>query len=428
MASVAHSPTRFNHLVEDPIFKLREFVRQKLPSLNTAIELKRSPLGVLVALALPIVTDAVAEAYARIGRMDRAAALEYLQLLGFVISSVERHSQAAGNKPGEGKAQLGLLDDLLINLGRIAQHPPRDTDTTYWYRNRQALLSFTGDAQEAQFNSIVNLQREAQRMACRLLRPICSQEVPVSSPEAADAVRQAADSLERIVEGYRTFTDPGPGGTWRFSPDFFMRSMRTYLVSYRVGGEIWAGPNAANLAANMELDYLAGVTEPWYAEVVQSRWRYLIWEDQLELETDMKSVSLTERMIQALGLNASFILNTETETLAQCFANSPVNVKQMLCAYYLLMAPITQGTGVHFRLIKDYLIRNSASLTPEEQKSLPVNPGHGTGGMGHDKTHAIMEMRRKHPVVSKLTAAIRLALPEARQMHGASHEGSVRHA
>jgi hypothetical protein len=427
MATVAHSPTRFNRLVEDSTFNLRNFVRIELPTLNTAVELKRSPMGVLVVQALPVVTDAVAEARSRIGRIDRGAALEYLQLLGFVLSSVERHSQAAGSKPGEGKAQLGLLDDLLIDLGRVAQHPPRDTDTTYWYRNRQALLSFTGDAQEAHFNFIVNLQREVQSAACRLLRPICLQEMSVSSPEAADALRRAADGLERMVDGYRSFTEPGPDGTPRFSPGFFMRSMRTYLVTYPVGDETWAGPNAANLVANMMLDYMAGVTEPWYAEVVQTRWRYLTRADQIELEAEMKCVSLTERVIHALGFDASQILSTETETLARCIAASTVNVKQVLCAYYLLMAPITQGAGVHFRLIKDYLIRNSASLTPAEQKSLPVNPGHGTGGMDHDKTRAIMQMRQKHPVVSKLIAAIRLALPEARQMHAESHEGGVPH-
>lgn len=428
MATQAHSPTSFNRLVEDSTFNLRNLVRQELPALNTAIELKRLPASVLIAHSIPVVTKAVTEARTRMGHMDRAAALEYLQLLGFVISSVERHSQAGGNEPGKGLAQLGALDDMLIGLGRIAQHPPRDSDTTYWYRNRQGLLSYTGDSQERHFNFIVNLQREVQREACRLLRPICTLEIPIASPEAVNSMHQAADGLERMVEGYRSFTEQGPGGEWRFSPGFFMRSMRTYLLPYPVGGEMWAGPNAANLAANMELDYLAGLTEPWYAEVVQSRWRYLTGEDQLELKASMRCVSVTERMIQALGLNADFILNNETETLAQIFGNSQVNVKEILCAYYLLMAPITQGTGVHFRLIKDYLIRNSASLTPEERNSLPVDPGHGTGGMGHKKTLAIMAMRRKHPVVSKITCAIRLALPEARQMHAACHEGSVKHA
>lgn len=427
MATVAHSPTWFHRLVEAPISKLREFVKDRLPGLNTAIELKRSPLGVLLAHAQILVTEAIAEARAQRAHIDQALALEYLQLLGFVVSSVERHSQSAGNKPGEGKSQLGGLDDMLIDLGRIAQHPPRDTDTTYWYRNRHGVLSFTGDPQETHFNTIVNLQRDEQQAACRLLRPICTMSMSASSPEAVDTIRQAAHGLERIVEGYRSFTEPGPGGVSRFSPDFFMRSMRTYLVSYEVGGEMWAGPNAANLAANMGLDYLAGVTAPWYEEVVQSRWRYLIRKDQVELEADMKCVSLTEHMIQILGLDTNFIINTDTETLAKRIAISSANVKQTLCAYYLLMAPITQGAGVHFRLIKDYLIRNSASLTAEENKKLPVNPGHGTGGMGHDKTRDIMAMRQKHPVASKLIAAIRLALPEAKQMHAASHEGSVQH-
>lgn len=86
MATVAHSPTRFNRLVEDSTFNLRNFVRIELPTLNTAVELKRSPMGVLVVQALPVVTDAVAEARSRIGRIDRGAALEYLQLLGFVLS------------------------------------------------------------------------------------------------------------------------------------------------------------------------------------------------------------------------------------------------------------------------------------------------------------------------------------------------------
>jgi hypothetical protein len=48
-------------------------------------------------------------------------------------------------------------------------------------------------------------------------------------------------------------------------------------------------------------------------------------------------------------------------------------------------------------------------MNAEEYAALPVKPDKGTGEMAHAQTRQIMEMRRKHPVVSRLLAAIRLS-------------------
>ena len=386
---------------------LTHFIQADLPQMNSAIEARTGHPEALVNRLRPLfeaVRNEVATSHAT---LERAAARKLLQHLGFGISSVERHFQAIGKQPGAAKESLGHLDDLLLTLGYIGEHPPRDSDTTYWYLNQDCLLSFTGDSQESHFNRVVNLQREVQGNACALLRPVCDGDIEAASNDAARSMVEAASELQRLVHGYRSFMEPIDGG-YRFTPDFFMRRMRTYLVSYPVAGKLWSGPNAANLSANMSLDYLTGVTSPWYGEIVKGRWQYLTREDQDSLLVDMTRSSITNQVVQAIKLSFATILNSTPETLARYIANQPVDRQQMIRAFGALLDPVVHATGIHFRLIHEYLIRNANKLTDAEYNSLPIKPNKGTGEMAHGKTRQIMEMRRNHPIVARLLKAIRL--------------------
>lgn len=407
MESVVNRVAGVTFPTTSAIWFLTHFIQNELPRLNSAIEAGTADPKALVIRLRPLLGAIRREMVTSPVPLNRKPARKLLQLLGFAISSVERHVQATGERPGVGKDMLGPLDDLLIALGRIGEHPPRDTDTTYWYLNRDCRLSFTGDSQEAHFNRVVNLQRQVQGNACSLLRPICDRVIEAHSPDGVQSMLEAAEELQRLIAGYRSFIKPADGG-YSFSPDFFMTRMRTYLVGYPVGGELWSGPNAANLAANMSLDYLTGVTAPWYAEVVLSRWRYLVKEDQNELIIDMARSSVTDQVAQALELSSDAILKVGHQDLARYIATQPAGIQRMLTAFAALVDPVVHATGIHFRLIHEYLIQNAKKLTDKEYDALPIKPTKGTGEMAHGKTRQIMDMRRKHPIVSKLLAAIRL--------------------
>jgi hypothetical protein len=217
----------------------------------------------------------------------------------------------------------------------------------------------------------------------------------------------AAENLEKLIAGYRSFTEPVNGG-YRFSPEFFMKRMRTYLVGYPVAETSWSGPNAANLAVNMSLDYLTGLAEAEYGDVVRRRWPYLVEEDQRELEADMSRQSLTARVLRKIGIDPVTVVDIEPKKLAAQITMQTPNVKTMLSAFAAVVNPVVHATGIHYRLIHEYLIRQSKSLTAEEYATLPIKPDKGTGAMAHDETKEIMDMRRKNPVVSKLVAAARL--------------------
>lgn len=385
---------------------LSDFIRTELSRLNCAIETGRTSPNVLVNRLRPLLAGVRKEVMRSLANVDRNTARRVLQIVGFAVSSIERHAQARGEKAGTGKETLGRLDDLLVCLEEIGKHPPRDSDTTYWYLNSNALLSFTGDSQEAHFNRIVNLQRQVQGNACRWLRPICDGIIEPHSNSSLELMTRAAKQLQELIDGYRSFTEPVNGG-YRFSPDFFMNRMRTYLVAYPVDGRLWSGPNAANLAANMSLDYLIGVTAPWYSEIVRNRWDYLVTEEQHDLANDMGRSSITTCVLKSIGLTSDSLISATPRDLARRMAVQPPFKKQMLMTFATLLEPVTHATGIHFRLIHEYLIRNAQKLSDKELSALPVKPTHGTGAMTHERTREIMEMRRKHPVVSKLLAAIK---------------------
>ena len=214
-----------------------------------------------------------------IRQISRWEARKLIQLAGFLVSSVERHFQAAGAAPGSGLSRLPGVDHMLRELARVAQHPPRDSHYTYWLWNTggDKPLTFTGDPQEVFFQRAVCVTDWLHNASCDAVRPICQGYIPVASNDAATALHQAAQNTVTLHRHFQAFMEKDAVEPTRRSmePWFFMTRMRTYLPTYPIQGESWGGVNAANLAAQMQIDYLIGTIDEKYTDIVQGRRRYL---------------------------------------------------------------------------------------------------------------------------------------------------------
>ncbi len=193
-------------------------------------------------------------------------------------------------------------------------------------------------------------------------------------------------------------------------PRFFMTRMRTYLPTYPVDGESWGGVNAANLAAQMQMDYLIGTTDEQYAETVRKRHRYLIPEDWHALEVDMALPSVADVLLQQLELTPQEVITCNSPALAAHIVKQSPELQGSLTAYADLFHAAGKLTAMHWALIKNYLDKEAAKLSPEERARLPVPPDHGTGGASHAETMAIRDMRREHPVLKQLVDCINRSL------------------
>lgn len=392
----------YQHQHHCSVSRLLGLTQFELPKLNNEIDAGSAKPDALIAqvkLLLPEVQEKIDSDFTQ----NPDEALKLLQFLGFWISSIERHVQRYA-PPGSGIAQLPGAEDTLAKLGQIAKHPPRDSQYTYWALNdTENPLTFTGNRQEVNFNRAVNGINRSRIESNNVLRAICRGDISLTSPNAVAALEHATENEWQIFKLYQALWKQNTGG---ITPVFFMTQMRTYLPSYPIKGTQWSGANAANLPSQMEFDYLYGTVNTEYVRTVESRWRYLTPEDQEALKTDMGLPSLTERVLEHLGLTAQDVERMPIHALAAHIAFAPLAVQTALIPYSNLFKAIHQATAYHFGLIKSHLADPAKKLTPEEKAQLSVSPERGTGGKSHEETKAIMLMRSKHPISSKIANAV----------------------
>lgn len=375
------------------------WVRDELPGLNAAVEMDVLEPEALVEDFRSLIAR-LAPDY-----LSRWQARQHLQLIGFGLSSIEKHFRECGHPPGYALAQFDGLETLLLKLGDLAAHPPRDSHYTYWLWN-DGSLSFTGDPQETFFYDMVCLTHVLHSESLDAIRPLCTGNVPLDHASVVERLQETAANLAQLHTGYRAFMQRGPDGQRNMEPVFFMRRMRTYLPTFPIGGMEWGGVNAANLAVQMQIDYLIGAVNDDYAHVVEGRWRYLTVEDQAALALDMQLPSLLDVLLCAMHMTPDTLLSRPVQDVARCIAELTAPEQDALAAYRDIVVNAGKLTAMHWALIQNYLVKPSQQLSPEEKAKMAVSPDEGTGKASHAETEAIMRMRREHPHAWKLVDAV----------------------
>jgi hypothetical protein len=104
-----------------------DWMHRELPALNRAAEDGHLNPEELVAAVRPWINELGAKHVPGVRQISPWEARKLIQLTGFLVSSVERHFQAASAAPGVGLSRLAGADHMLRELARVAQHPPRDS-------------------------------------------------------------------------------------------------------------------------------------------------------------------------------------------------------------------------------------------------------------------------------------------------------------
>lgn len=381
----------------------------ELPRWNNGVESGAIRADDLITFARNVTDEIVGEAAPRVTMIDRETALKVIQLLGFVVSSVERHFLVLGRARGEGLALLPGVEALLVASAPRAQHPPRDQHDTYWYRNTgPEPLTFTGHPGEVLFNRVVNLTRELQLASCDALRPICRGDVSVTDPVARQALAFVAENTAHLHDAMASFKAKAEAGEWKLPIRVFTERMRTYLVAYPIEGTIWEGPNATNVAPAAQIDFLVGTVDDEYRDTVRGRFRYMADEEREALKADMELRSVGDALLERLGLTAHDIETLEVKQLAGHIAAQPLEMVSVLGAYADVIDAAGSLSGLHFGHINRYLIKHAEGLTPEQIAAMPVPPTTGVGLNSHEHTRRIMMLRVQHPIFGKLAKAVEL--------------------
>ena len=402
------NPDTSSSLPTRGIVSLQRFATEELGDLNDHIERAEWPVELLFKHWSRLLGELAPEA-AAFRRLDKTDARHLLGLLAFLASSAERHYQAKGFPKGAGVNALSYMDVMLSDLSGSAWHIPKDSFSTYWLWNRGPGLRarFTGDSQEFIFADAVIATHDIQAAVASDLRPLCRNQISLSAPEAAASLNRAAQATGELCRIYQALRPP------RFTPQFFTERMRTYLVSYPVRNVTYEAVNAADLPAQVSVDYLLGFpADDYYMKFVHRRMQQMVPEDQAVVNRDVATPPLSQAVAEGLALSLRQFCSLDTADVVRLLAYASPEFRQSALAAGQLYREQQRLTGIHFSLIKQFLINYMKQIPAAVKSTLPVAPDAGTGGTGHEATRSIMEMRMKHPAAVRLVQATNVLTEE----------------
>jgi hypothetical protein len=399
---------------------LCQFVRTCLPHLNARID-AGAEAGCLVAaldssiheyLAMDLATVLTTLAV-RANGFSLRNARRTLGALGFVLTSLESHHQNRGGKPGQAVRSLSA-ESALLALARAARLPPYANVDSMWLDNpvidaddpNDAPLTLTDDRGELWFHESVKLTNRMNLAAVAALGPLALGEIAIDSDDGWAAMRKATGDILLIRARYTAFMRPVRGGGWPINPEFFATVFRTKLVRYPVGPYTGAAANALHLASQSILDFIIGTTDDSYSATVERSFPHMAIDDPPKVREAMTQPSITERMIDLFGLDPATVTASSNYELARLIAAQPEGVRRTALVYSNLARAWAGLSGVHWRLIDQFLIRY-ASAHPDRSTQLVAPLNAGRSGESFVESRAILDMRRRHPVVSKIVVACR---------------------
>lgn len=387
--------------------EFRAWLLHRLPKLNSGIEDCRVDRDTLFREAGRFLDSDRIDAIMPTAEASPAHSLAVLGLLGFALSSLERHSQGAGRPPGVAVASYPGLTERLVRLGRIAGHPPRDSHYTYWLLNAMdEPITFTGEPGEVYFNQLVN-QSDARltAVADRLLK-LRNGTLSLGDPEALVALEASAADLETLCVLHHGFRQPSAESKGAsLTPAVFSR-MRSYLLPYPVAGVTYTGPNPAYVAAYFRSDLAVGCAGDTFAATVRQRLAFMNERDVALLERDMTLPSVADVLLRRLELSATDV--SDAAILAFQLAELPDAELDSVRAFARLATGVNALSCIHWDRISPNPVHNAGRMPAGKRVRTLVKPDEGESGPSLDRTRALMAMRRDHWAASVLPQAVAL--------------------
>jgi len=382
------------------IERAKTWVVDTLPGLNVDVQAGQLAPHEMAALIQPWVSEA--NGLVRGRKLHPWLARRRLQPLGFPISALEKHFRENGQPAGTGLACLSGAEDLLFWLGKMAQHPPRDSHyTNYLWNSLEQPLTYTGSQQEIFFIDMVQQTHELHGQSYQALLEVCEGDLDIDSPAAIEAIRLATKNTLVVRDLYRSFFMKGATGERNMALDFFVQ-FRTFKPPFPVKGTTWTGANAGNVAYQMGLDCLMGTIVDEHMNFINGRLRLLTNEDRCMVVDAQELPSLLDCILERLALSRSDLEAWSDEAVGRYVAQHGPNFQRVIDAYDALVKAAGEMSAIHWSLVKNYVIRAGERLDASGKTTLAVPHKAGLTGTSHGQLQQIMEMRRNHPIISKL--------------------------
>jgi len=382
-----------------------QIVMTRLPAFNRAATAERERVRTLIACVDPLLTASELLELGRRQYVDPRLAREVIGMTAWLAASVDTHLQRLGKEAGEGYRIFAGLEETLIALGRLGQHPPVHSHLTYWVYNDFPLpRTFTGTAGEVHFNRAVNGVDRAKAFICQQIAPIAEGELDLNDPDAKVRIERADGAYGTIRQLFMEYRRPeAEGCPMRMPQKAFLTGMRPFLVNTKIGGKTYTGANAANVHSWIESDFRIGFAQPFYVDMVRGRYPTMMPEEPPIVEAFMARGSVCGVVARRLGLTVESLASSEiTELVGRC-ADLPQSARAAIKAFGRLAKSARTTSAIHFGFIQHYVEQAGKLLDPDEQCVALVCAGKGVSGMAIADGAALVDaMRKENPSITKL--------------------------
>lgn len=272
-------------------------------------------------------------------------AFDLLGDVGLYMASMRRHEVT--NPAREAKSPLHEASALAMHIAAFLGVVPRFATAHLTTRNRAVdgkIKSFTDLPDEYLFLDYNLRSIFAYKRAAELLTRILP--LGVTNPAAAMLFEDAGDALKDVIESNDLLYK-------ELDRDRFFYCVRPYYKPYRVARQEYRGANGGDFSGINEIDLLLGLcsaNDPYYSQLLVDKMLFMEPRDQISLRECMRQRSFLLQFLDAAPANAkepSFQKNVEA---------------------YLEVCRLHGVTAAqhHDKLVKDYIEKPSAALTPEK--------------------------------------------------------------
>jgi hypothetical protein len=397
-----------------PTYALYEWTKAMLPELNADVLARRSSVNdflVAVQGALPVLENPT--------RCDLDECRRQMVVLGMIGSSLERHNQEDGRRPGEAVAALQVgrwpFRRYIATLASRVGGPPRDSFQSFVMWNgslvdiylpgdtepilqfpnvfQSSPLTFSDDPAELLFLSLLKRCAALEAAANLLLWPLCEGLFELDEPAALTRVEDATVLMQGIrseMNGFRHSKD--------FTATFFLDVLRQYACAWDSEGS-YSAPSGAHDVEYVVRDLLLGTPVSHLDDHIDDLFHVLAPSAQTTIQRARSVSSFTVRLGHRLGVD----LERQLPTMTQRELTVVVESNPWLAAYHALYKASAEISASHWAMVYSYLV---SPMKQRELDAVVVSNHAGTGGLTMEVIRQFMSDRAKH-VLSPLLPVLR---------------------
>lgn len=251
------------------------------------------------------------------------------------------------------------------------------------------IRSYMGKPAEGFLFTLLKKSEAVELAANRLLEPLATGEIRMTSVEAGERVRGVTGLLYVLHQMNLDFV--AHSDEVGFVPDFFIDVLRQFAIHWRPND---IPPSGAEDVEFLKRDFLLGINFPHYERHVERIYPALLEEDRESLGATAGRPSLLDRLLAEIGIATGDLAAMSVSELTALARREPA-----VSWLYFLLQVNAQVAASHLMLTKKYLFKPTSLRNESDRVEAAIVSNYaGTTGMLEKLLESLAAARRDHPL------------------------------